>query len=141
MRNRGFTALCWNICQQIVNESTIEMSTNTSLLAWWTDSTPPSSLHFSATISNLARRLLAGTGSDQISQVLLEEGEEGGQVMFVGIRMSETVTFARVNLEHNFGCYLQRIITHWAWLRGNDLFSCQLPTPLCCVRCMNVCYI
>ena len=112
MRNRGFTALCWNICQQIVNESTIEMSTNTSLLAWWTDSTPPSSLHFSATISNLARRLLAGTGSDQISQVLLEEGEEGGQVMFVGIRMSETVTFARVNLEHNFGCYLQRIITH-----------------------------
>ena len=34
----------------------------------------------------------------QISQVLLEEGEEGGQVMFVGVRMSETVTFARVNL-------------------------------------------
>ena len=87
------------------------MSTNTSLLAWWTDWTPPSSLHFSAMISNLARRLLAklrvvGTGSDQISQVLLEEGEEGGQVMFVGIRMSETVTFARVNLEHNLGCCL-----------------------------------
>ena len=81
------------------------MSTNTSLLAWWTDSTPPSSLHFSATISNLARRLLAGTGSDQISQVLLEEGEEGGQVMFVGIRMSETVTFARVNLNHSLGCF------------------------------------
>ena len=42
-----------------------------------------------------------------LSQVLLEEGEEGGQVMFVGVRMPETVTFARVNLFSQLqNCYL-----------------------------------
>ena len=63
-------------------------------------------------------------GSVQISQVLLEEGEEGGQVMFVGVRMSETVTFARINLNTIilvtiFSGY--KTDTFWAWLSENCL--------------------
>ena len=87
------------------------MSTNTSLLAW-TDWTSTICFAFSGDLkpckeTNLAELRLVG-GSDQISQVLLpkgvlsqvllEEREEGGQLMFVGVRMPETVTFARVNL-------------------------------------------
>ena len=121
-----------NICQRIVTKSTIEMSTNTSLLARWTDWTCSAMNQLFC----IFRRHLktcktckseGGGGSDQISQVLLEKGEKGGQVMFVGIRMSETVTFARVNLNHNLGghfwCVMKLTIVN-----DNCLVSSLLPS-------------
>ena len=38
----------------------------------------------------------------QISQVLLEEGEEGGQVVLVGVGVSQTVSLPGVNLRRKF---------------------------------------
>ena len=48
----------------------------------------------------------------QISQVLLEEGEEGGQVVLVGVGVSQAVSLPGVNLGRHKCTTAEKVLTH-----------------------------
>ena len=48
----------------------------------------------------------------QISQVLLEEGEEGGQVVLVGVGVSQAVSLPGVNLGRHKCTTAEQVLTH-----------------------------